>query len=189
MKSKIGTDLISYLKYKGYSTTKAALKDYYGVLFNSTKYTGTKNQNKKLLEAIKNSGYASGIRRIKENELAWTQEKGREAIIRPSDGAILTPLAKGDSVLKSSATSNLFDFANNPAEFINGLGLNMDGNPNVTQNTVTNNSNVNLEVTLPNVKNYEDFKYAMQHDKNFEKMIQSMTTDRLFGGSSLKKYR
>lgn len=189
LKSKIGTDLISYLKYKGYSTTKAALKDYYGVLFNSTKYTGTKNQNKKLLEAIKNSGYASGIRRIKENELAWTQEKGREAIIRPSDGAILTPLAKGDSVLKASATSNLFDFANNPAEFINGLGLNMDGNPNVTQNTVTNNSNVNLEVTLPNVKNYEDFKYAMQHDKNFEKMIQSMTTDRLFGGSSLKKYR
>ena len=188
-KLNIDTSVIDRLQFNNFDASPSARAKYYKAMGKKDKYTGSVKQNTWMLEQMKKNGYASGTRKVKEDELAWTQEKGREAIIRPSDGAILTPLAKSDSVLKASATSNLFDFANNPTEFISGLGLSTNGNPNVTQNTVTNNSNINLEVTLPSVKNYEDFKYAMQHDKNFEKMIQSMTTDRLFGGSSLKKYR
>ncbi len=32
------------------------------------------------------------------DQLAWTQEKGDEIILRKSDGAMLTPLAQGDMV-------------------------------------------------------------------------------------------
>ena len=39
--------------------------------------------------------YATGAKRISSNDVAWTQENGQEFIIRPSDGAILTPVAKG----------------------------------------------------------------------------------------------
>lgn len=45
-----------------------------------------------------------------------------------------------------------------------------------------------LNINLPNVTNYEEFKHAMQHDKEFEKMVQAMTTDKLTGGSKLRKY-
>lgn len=115
-----------------------------------------------------------------------------EAIIRPSDGAILTPLAQDDSVLKASATSNLFNFANDPSSFIRD-NLNTGSfsanapSQNVGGNTYDNDFSIQIE--LPNVMNYEQFKYAMQHDKNFEKMVRAMTVDKMFGGSSLKKYK
>ena len=53
----------------------------------------------------------------------------------------------------------------------------------------TYDNDFSIQIELPNVTNYEQFKYAMQHDKGFEKMVRSMTVDKMFGGSSLKKYR
>ena len=53
----------------------------------------------------------------------------------------------------------------------------------------TYNNDIGLSITLPNVKNYEEFKYALQHDKNFEEMVRAMTTDRLFKKSQLNKYK
>lgn len=56
--------------------------------------------------------HASGARRIQRNELAWTQEHGNEEwIVRRSDGAILTPLSKGDGVLPADITSKLWALA------------------------------------------------------------------------------
>ena len=126
--------------------------------------------------------------------MAWTNENGNsEVIIRKSDGAILTPLAKGDMILNGYATDNLFSIANDPSKFIrdNLFGSSQyNGTSNI--NNVNSNYSVsvdNINFNLPNVKNYEDFFYAAQHDKRFEKMVQAMTVDKLFGGSSLKKYR
>ena len=121
--------------------------------------------------------------------MAWTQEKGREYIVRPSDGAILTPVAKGDSVLNATASSNIWDMANSPAEFIKD-------NLNLGTTNIPNNSNVRSNYTqhldkvvfnLPNVKNYDELLSAMQKDKNFERLILSMSVDRLAGKSVLAK--
>lgn len=140
------------------------------------------------------SGYASGTKKINEDEMAWTQEgRKTEAIIRPSDGAILTPLARNDSVLNADATSNLFDFANDPKKFISDkFGLNNLSPTTISKTTGGNSTsqyNTSLQVVLPNVTNYEQFKYEMQHDKSFENMIQAMTVDKISGGSMLRKYK
>lgn len=42
---------------------------------------------------------------------------------------------------------------------------------------------------LPNVENYSDFMRKAQRDKKFERMICDMTTERMVGGNSLRKYR
>lgn len=136
------------------------------------------------------SGYAIGKEKFFDDEIAWTQEGNKqEFIVRPSDGAILTPIAKGDSVLNAVASRNIWDMANNPAEFIRD-------NLSFGSNGVPNNSNVQSNYTqhldkvvfnLPNVKNYEELLSAMQKDKNFERLISSMTIDRLAGKSSLAK--
>lgn len=138
--------------------------------------------------------YKSGTHTVNYNQMAWTNENDNsEVIIRKSDGAILTPLAKDDMVLNGYATDNLFSIANDPSKFIrdNLFGANQyNGTSNI--NNVNSNYSVsvdNINLNLPNVKNYEDFFYAAQHDKRFEKMVQAMTVDKLFGGSSLKKYR
>ena len=137
------------------------------------------------------SAYKNGVYNLNKDQMAWTQEHGSEVIIRPSDGAILTPLAKGDSVLSSKASSNIFDFANNPSGFIESMtaGSDLSGLTPVLMNGGNYNGDINMELILPNVTNYEQFKYAMQHDESFEKMIKSMTVDRLTGKSSLRKYK
>lgn len=133
--------------------------------------------------------YATGKKNIANSELAWTQENGKEFIVRPSDGAILTPVAKGDSVLNANASGNIWDMANSPAEFIKD-NLNLKNTDVPNNSTVRNNYTQYLDkvvFSLPNVKNYEQLLAQMQKDKSFEKLIMAMSVDRLAGGSSLAK--
>ena len=135
------------------------------------------------------SGYATGKQNFLDDEIAWTQENGQEFIVRPSDGAILTPVAKGDSVLTAAASNNIWDMANSPAEFIkDNLGI---GSANVPNNSNVNNSVVqnfeNITFSLPNVHGYNDLLREMQSDPKFEKLVLSMTVDRIAGRSKLAK--
>lgn len=135
------------------------------------------------------SGYASGKEKFYDDENAWTQEDGREFIVRPSDGAILTPIAKGDSVLNATASGNIWNMANSPAEFIKeNLGI---GSTNVPSASNVNNTYTqhidNVVFRMDNVKNYDQMLTQMQNDKSFEKLIMAMTIDRIAGGSSLAK--
>ena len=134
--------------------------------------------------------FESGAQKINKDQFAWTQEKGQEFIVRPSDGAILTPVARNDSILDADASSNIWDMANNPTDFVRD-NLNLD-DINIPNNMMAhNNYTQNLDkviFNLPNVKNYDELLYMMQHDRNFERLILSMTIDRLAGKSSLAKY-
>lgn len=68
------------------------------------------------------TGYASGTKRVNKNKIAWTQEDGKEMIIRPSDGAILTPVKRGDIIPNADLSNNLFKWGElNPQEFANNL--------------------------------------------------------------------
>ena len=135
------------------------------------------------------SGYSTGKKNFLDDEIAWTQENGQEYIVRPSDGAILTPVARGDSVLDANASNNIWDMANSPAEFIKD-------NLNFGSANVPNNSNVQSNYTqyldkvvfnFPNVKNYDEMLTTMRKDPNFERLLLSMTIDRVAGKSSLAK--
>lgn len=135
------------------------------------------------------SAYAIGAKNIRNNEMAWTQENGSEMIMRPSDGAILTPLAKNDSVLTSAASSNIWNMANNPSNFIkDNLDFDkIDTGANVGNKTTYTQNLGKVVFNLPNVKNYDELLKSMQHDKNFERLIMSMTIDPIVGKSSLAK--
>ena len=135
------------------------------------------------------SAYALGAKNIRNNEMAWTQENGSEMIMRPSDGAILTPLAKNDSVLTSAASSNIWNMANNPSDFIkDNLDFDkIDTGVNVGNKTTYTQNLDKVVFNLPNVKNYDELLKSMQHDKNFERLIMSMTIDPIVGKSSLAK--
>jgi hypothetical protein len=136
------------------------------------------------------SGYASGKYNFSNNEWAWTQEgKKEEYIIRPSDGAILTPVAKGDSVLNATASGNIWSMANNPAEFIrDNLRLDASSVPNSANIQSTYHQTIeNVTFSMPNVHSYDETIKQMQKDKSFEKLIMAMTIDQIAGKSSLAK--
>ena len=135
--------------------------------------------------------YKTGVYGLTQNQLAWTQEnKKEEAIIRPSDGAILTPLSHGDSVLNAKATKALFEFANNPDEYFKSYtdGSNYNDVPTIN-NTMNGDMNIQFNINGANITDYDTFKKQLTSDPQFERLLRSMTTDRLFGGSSLKKYK
>ena len=48
---------------------------------------------------------------------------------------------------------------------------------------------VQMEINLPNVTNYEEFKSELVKDKQFEKVVQSMTFGNALGKNSLSKYK
>lgn len=137
------------------------------------------------------SGYAVGAKNLPNDELAWTQEGNKEEyIIRKSDGAILTPIAKKGSVLNHEASGNIWNMANNPSDFIRDnldLGATQNVPNNGSSQNVYNQNLENVVFNFPNIKNYEQLLREMQKDKNFEKLILSMTIDRVAGKSSLSK--
>ena len=146
-------------------------------------------QKGKNLDKYKYNAFKSGAKDINLRQFAWTQENGTEFIIRPSDGAILTPIAKGDSVLNANASNNIWDMANSPAEFIKDNldlgGANIPNNSNIQNNCVQNFDKIVFN--MPNVKNYEQLLSEMQKDKNFERLVLSMTVDQMAGKSKLGK--
>lgn len=123
-------------------------------------------------------GYKSGTKSVSASGLYWTNEGAPETIIRKSDGAVLTKLNSGDTVLNNGATQNMWDFANNPQKFLRGLGVN---------NTYGSGNNVNLEFNLSGLRSPSEFMEALRKDKRFEKLIQEMTLGRVNGHGSLAK--
>ena len=66
------------------------------------------------------------------------------------------------------------------------------GKMSTIQNHTVNqevSNNVTLNVNIDHVENYEDFVDKLKRDSQFEKMVQSMTVDRMVGGSALSKHK
>lgn len=119
-------------------------------------------------------GYKSGTRSVGADGMYWTNEGAPETIIRKHDGAVLTKLNAGDAVLNNKATSNMWDFANNPSKFLRGLGYN-GGN------------DVDLVINLNGLKNPSEFMDALRKDKKFERFLQEVTIGRVNGKGVLAK--
>lgn len=134
-------------------------------------------------------GYASGIMRVPNDQLAWTQEQGEEAIVR-NDGSILTPLSRDVSVLNADMTKNLWDFMGNPGSFLSDYS---DGEKfgvkNVDNSSSVDVGGITIQCNMPNVQNANDLLHELTTNKDIEKAIKAMTIDRIRGGSSLAKYK
>lgn len=134
-------------------------------------------------------GYASGIMRVPNDQLAWTQEQGEEAIVR-NDGSILTPLSRDVSVLNADMTKNLWDFMGNPGSFLSDYS---DGEKfgvkNVDNSSSVDVGGVTIQCNMPNVQNANDLLHELTTNKDIEKAICAMTIGRAMGGSSLAKYK
>ncbi|HCT90533.1 MAG TPA: hypothetical protein DF613_03990, partial [Lachnospiraceae bacterium] len=85
-----------------------------------TSDTVTGAQKDSILKKLKLKGYSSGVLNLRQHELAWTQEKGPEVIVR-DDGAVLTPLAAGSSVIPARLSKNLMEWGKTtPRAYLSG---------------------------------------------------------------------
>lgn len=139
--------------------------------------------------------YARGVRRATDG-FAWTQEYGSEAILSPTQNAMLTKLNSGDAVLSAKATDNIFSFGNNPQAFLAKLGLTgrlldsaslLSGLSTASGRAGVDVGGISVNIPIEHVEDYNDLVNQIKSDKKFEKFIQSITVDRLVGGSALAK--
>ncbi|MDE7436845.1 MAG: DUF3597 family protein, partial [Lachnospiraceae bacterium] len=110
-KLNVDTSIVDRLKSLDLDSSFSQRKRYYSAMGGSGTYTGSASQNTWMLEQMKLHGYAEGSNGIPDDRLAWTQEKGGELIYRAADGALLTPLGKGDMVFTSEMTKRLWEYA------------------------------------------------------------------------------
>ena len=163
--------------------TKIAPNSPYPYHISRTSKFGEANLGWVKLEQLK--GYAKGSRRINQNQLAWTQENGNEMLYRSKDGALLTPLSNGDMVFTNEMTQKLWEMANgniamptfNPPKI----------NTNLEQENKTINNDNKITITLPNVKNYDEFKSELQNDNKFVGFVQEVTLGEALGHNSMKR--
>lgn len=121
--------------------------------------------------------YAKGSKRISHDQMAITQEKGAEMIFRNDDGSLLMPLGTGDKVFTAQMTDNLWELAK--GKFTTNIPKTGGGN-------TINNSNA-INITLPNVTNYEQFKTQLQNDPKMTSFIQQITLGEVSNGIKLNK--
>lgn len=196
-KSKLNTQysIEDLLRYNDFDSSQSARAGYYSQMGYSDIYKGTAEQNRKMIAWMIQhgyKGYAKGGYNLKK-QTAWTQENGLEYILRPSDGAILTPLAKGDSVLNAEASKNIWDMANMPGKFImeNLTNIAMPDFSKLSASGSIRNEfgDISINIPLENVTDVNSFLREFQSNPKVEAIIKDVMANALGNGSSFAKYR
>lgn len=140
-------------------------------------------------------GYKNGTESVDKDQWAWTNENHQpETVIRKSDGAILTRVHRGDQIYNSAATKNLWGLLNNPGDYIKRFHPNAPSaealQPVIHERPATTiNNEIQFNVNVDHVQDYNDLIRQMQHDSKFEKLIHTITFAELSGRSSFEKYK
>ena len=163
-------------KVKAKSYSSGGLVDYTGI----AKVHGTEEEP----EIVFNTKDSKNILSLRD------EMRKANYINSPSQG-MLMPIEQNNDLFDISANESLWNTTNNPEQFIqDSLGLKDSiSNVPVRSGDISSNVNINNEnITLPNVKNYEDFVNTMMRDKRFASAIRSMTIDPITGQSDLRKF-
>lgn len=136
------------------------------------------------------SGYKSGIKSISYDGYAWTNEGGNPETIIRKDGAILTRVSPGTSVLNTKAHNNIWDMANNPTDFIKkSLGLDkIDITSMLSQKPTQIENTISITIPIEKVNDYNDFIRQLQNDPKAERLLQSIAFDQVTGRGKMGKY-
>ena len=158
------------------------------------KYQGIKN-----LSPYAYKKFKRGTKHVGTDQLAWTnedwQKDGSELIISKRDGAILTPLKAGDSVIPANLVDNLFKWgAIDPSmlqdKFVSKLpnfssmSTNMQ-TPVTIESIITVNGNVDENV-MPQL---EELGKQLANNLNFQRDMTKVISHNLYKDAKKQGYR
>lgn len=214
-KSKLDKEhsIVDRLKYFNFDSSFSARSQYFSKLGGSGTYRGSSSQNTWLISQMKLKGYKKGTSHVPKKDNYLIQEDGQELIYDKSEGSFVTPqsseptivpLNVGDMVFPNESVKRLYElassgnfggFANNLTPSINPIAENMKKMSDSLQ--TTNNINTSNEIhmdgdiniNLPGVTNYEQFRKELIGDDKFEKAIFTMVGNGMLGKSTIEKYK
>lgn len=178
------------LKYNDIDSSFGARADYYSAMGGDGEYYGSSDQNIWMLDQLKSHGYKNGTKSATAG-IHRTDEKGlgSEVIFSKKYGT-LRKLDAGDMVFNADQVEKLWNLSKGittPNMYMDNLGAKLPDIPNISNN-LANKVDVefgDVTLSLPNVKNYEDFMKQMVSDKRFLKAVQEGTLGQVLGRNSL----
>lgn len=211
-KSKLDKEhsIVDRLKYFNFDSSFSARSQYFSKLGGSGTYRGSSSQNTWLISQMKLKGYKKGTSHVPKKDNYLIQEDGQELIYDKSEGSFVTPqsseptivpLNVGDMVFPNESVKRLYElassgnfggFANNLTPSINPIAENMKKMSDSLQ--TTNNINTSNEIhmdgdiniNLPGVTNYEQFRKELFRDSNFKRGICTLIGNEMMGKNSLE---
>lgn len=184
----IENSIVDRIKWHDYDSSFSARAGYYEQMGNDDPYYGTSEQNIQMLEYMKSHGLKKGSKSA-PGGLTLTDEEGlgSEVIFSKKYGT-LRKLDAGDMVFNADQVEKLWNLSKGmPNMFVDNLGAKLPDIPNISNN-LANKVDVefgDVTLSLPNVKNYEDFMKQMVSDKRFLKAVQEGTLGQVLGRNSL----
>lgn len=184
----IENSIVDRIKWHDYDSSFSARAGYYEQMGNDDPYYGTSEQNIQMLEYMKSHGLKKGSKSA-PGGLTLTDEEGlgSEVIFSKKYGT-LRKLDTGDMVFNADQVEKLWNLSKGmPNMFVDNLGAKLPDIPNIS-NSLANKVDVefgDVTLSLPNVKNYEDFMKQMVSDKRFLKAVQEGTLGQVLGRNSL----
>ncbi len=117
------TSIVDRLAYHDYDSSSSARRKLYEYWGGQGYYSGTAAQNAWLLSKMKSAGYRKGSRSVPSTGHDFIH--GGEIVIRKTDGGMLLPLKRGDGVIPTGLTENLWDLAERAPELLQNPGIHL----------------------------------------------------------------
>lgn len=142
-------------------------------------------------------GYATGTTNARRG-FNMVSEAGDEIVLDNRGNAVLAkgkqlyPFEGGETVINASETASILRNGLVPLSeqaFLNGLIMkpNYSALQSLQRSSGSVSNDIKMNITLPNVTDYDSFVTQLKSDKRFEKIVQSMTIDRALNKNSLSK--
>lgn len=143
------------------------------------------------------NGYATGTTNAKRG-LNLISENGDEIVIDNNGNAVLAkgkqiyPFEGGETVIKANETADILKNNLVPLNESALLGSmtkksNYSSLQGMKRSSGHISNDIKMNITLPNVTDYDSFVTQLKSDKRFEKIVQSMTVDQVLNKNSLLK--
>lgn len=187
----IDTSIVDRLKLHDYDSSFAARSQYYDQMGGEGQYYATYDQNVWMLDWMKSHGYRNGTRSASAGVHIYDEEDPGSEVLVTKYG-VLRQFDSGDTVFNKDQVEKLWNLSKGittPNMYMDNLGAKLPDISNMSNN-LSNKVDVqfgDVTLSLPNVRNYEDFMKEAQKDPKFEKMIQNMTLGQTLGRNSLNK--
>lgn len=187
----IDQSVVDRLKWNNFANSFAARSQYYDQMGGEGQYYATYDQNVWMLDWMKSHGYRNGTRSASAGVHIYDEEDPGSEVLVTKYG-VLRQFDSGDTVFNKDQVEKLWNLSKGittPNMYIDNLGAKLPDIPNMSNN-LSNKVDVqfgDVTLSLPNVRNYEDFMKEAQKDPKFEKMIQEMTLGQTLGRNSLNK--
>lgn len=170
-KLQINTSIVDRMKYHDFDSSFSARRTAYAGmgLGSASSYTGSYKQNTAMISWMRKNGYSKG-----GTIGSLVKRSGEDGFVLAKSGEEILSLDKLE--FADNMVSNLIDFA----KFMPDTSA--IGN---TVQEVTSNSEVNLNLTLPNVKDSQSFIREIQTNKQVQQALVDVTIGRALGKNSL----